>query len=37
MLGYRFVGGPPERLAAFLKSEIAKWAEVVKTADLVAR
>ena len=24
-LGYRFIGGPPERLAVFLKSEIAKW------------
>jgi tripartite-type tricarboxylate transporter receptor subunit TctC len=24
-LGYRFVGGPPEKLAAHLKSEIAKW------------
>ena len=23
-LGYRFVGCPPERLAAFLKAEIAK-------------
>jgi tripartite-type tricarboxylate transporter receptor subunit TctC len=24
-LGYRFIGGPPEKLAAHLKSEIAKW------------
>jgi tripartite-type tricarboxylate transporter receptor subunit TctC len=24
-LGYRFIGGPPEKLAAFLKAEIAKW------------
>jgi tripartite-type tricarboxylate transporter receptor subunit TctC len=24
-LGYRFAGGPPEKLAAHLKSEIAKW------------
>ena len=24
-LGYRFVGGPPEKLAAHLKSEIVKW------------
>jgi tripartite-type tricarboxylate transporter receptor subunit TctC len=24
-LGYRFIGGPPDRLATFLKSEIAKW------------
>ena len=29
-LGYRFVGGSPEKLGAFLKSEIAKWAEAVK-------
>jgi tripartite-type tricarboxylate transporter receptor subunit TctC len=36
-LGYRFVGGPPEKLAGFLKSEIAKWAEVAKSAELVAR
>ena len=24
-LGYRFIGGPPDKLAAFLKAEIAKW------------
>jgi len=24
-LGYRYFGGPPERLAAYLKSDIAKW------------
>jgi tripartite-type tricarboxylate transporter receptor subunit TctC len=24
-LGYRFFGGPPERLAAYVKSDIAKW------------
>ena len=24
-LGYRYIGGPPEKLAAHLKSEIAKW------------
>jgi tripartite-type tricarboxylate transporter receptor subunit TctC len=36
-LGYRFIGGPPEKLAAFLKAEIAKWAEVAKNADLKAR
>ena len=29
-LGYRFIGGPPEKLAAFLNNEIAKWAEVAK-------
>jgi tripartite-type tricarboxylate transporter receptor subunit TctC len=33
-LGYRYVGGPPARLDAFLKSEIAKWAEVAKSASL---
>jgi hypothetical protein len=33
-LGYRFVGGSPERLGEFLKSEIAKWAEVAKTGAL---
>jgi tripartite-type tricarboxylate transporter receptor subunit TctC len=36
-LGYRFIGGAPEKLAAFLKSETAKWATVAKEADLVAR
>ena len=29
-LGYRFIGGPPDKLSAFLKAEIAKWAEVAK-------
>jgi tripartite-type tricarboxylate transporter receptor subunit TctC len=24
-LGYRYIGGPPEALAAYLKSDIAKW------------
>ena len=24
-LGYRYIGGPPEKLAAYLKSDIAKW------------
>jgi tripartite-type tricarboxylate transporter receptor subunit TctC len=33
-LGYRYVGGPPEKLAAFLQSEIAKWADVAKSASL---
>jgi tripartite-type tricarboxylate transporter receptor subunit TctC len=33
-LGYRYVGGSPEKLDAFLKSEIAKWAEVAKSASL---
>ena len=36
-LGFRLIGGPPEKLAALLQSEIAKWAEVAKTAGLVAQ
>jgi tripartite-type tricarboxylate transporter receptor subunit TctC len=36
-LGYRFIGGSPDKLAAFLKNETAKWAVVAKNADLVAR
>src|SRR5262249_62105123 len=33
-LGYRYVVGSPEKLGAFLESEIAKWAEVAKSASL---
>src|SRR5215831_2512329 len=33
-LGYRFVGGSPDKLAAFLKNEIARWAEVAQSASL---
>jgi tripartite-type tricarboxylate transporter receptor subunit TctC len=33
-LGYRYIGGPPEKLAAFLNNEIAKWAEVAKSAAM---
>jgi tripartite-type tricarboxylate transporter receptor subunit TctC len=33
-LGYRYVGGTPAELDAFLKAEIAKWAEVAKSASL---
>jgi tripartite-type tricarboxylate transporter receptor subunit TctC len=36
-LGFRFIGGSADKLAAFLKSETAKWAVVAKNADLVAR
>jgi tripartite-type tricarboxylate transporter receptor subunit TctC len=36
-LGFRLLGGPPEKLGAMLKSEIAKWAEVAKSASLVAK
>ncbi len=30
-LGFRFIGGSPEKLAQFLRDEIAKWANVVKS------
>jgi len=33
-LGYRFVGGSPEQLGAFLNGEIAKWAELAKSGSL---
>jgi len=33
-LGYRFIGGTPDALAAMLKHEIAKWAEVANSASL---
>ena len=33
-LRYRYIGGPPEKLAAFLNNEIAKWAEVAKSVAL---
>lgn len=36
-LGYRFVGGPPETLAAHLKHEIAKWAEMTKTPAFIGK
>jgi tripartite-type tricarboxylate transporter receptor subunit TctC len=36
-LGYRFAGGPPERLGALLKSEIVKWAEIADRANLAKR
>jgi tripartite-type tricarboxylate transporter receptor subunit TctC len=35
-LGFRPIGGPPDRLAGLLQSEIVKWAQVAKTAGLVA-
>jgi tripartite-type tricarboxylate transporter receptor subunit TctC len=34
MLGYRFIGGSPDKLEAMLKHEIGKWAEVAKSASL---
>jgi tripartite-type tricarboxylate transporter receptor subunit TctC len=33
-LGYRYVGGSPEKLEAFLKHEIAKWAQLAQSASL---
>ena len=36
-LGFRLLGGPPETLAARLKDEIAKWAEMAKSGSLVAQ
>jgi tripartite-type tricarboxylate transporter receptor subunit TctC len=36
-LGFRLIGGPPDALAALLQRETAKWAEVAKTAGLVAQ
>jgi tripartite-type tricarboxylate transporter receptor subunit TctC len=35
-LGFRLFGGPPEKLAAMLASETAKWAELAKRAVLTA-
>jgi tripartite-type tricarboxylate transporter receptor subunit TctC len=29
-LGYRFIGGPPEKLGAWVNTEIAKWNELAK-------
>jgi tripartite-type tricarboxylate transporter receptor subunit TctC len=36
-LGYRFIGGPPEKLAEHLSEQTAKWAQVAKSANLAAR
>jgi len=36
-MGFRLAGGTPERLGAFLESEIAKWAELAKRAKLVTK
>ena|SRR5450631_1007604 len=35
-LGFRLIGGPPEKLRAKLESEIARWADVAKGGSLVA-
>jgi tripartite-type tricarboxylate transporter receptor subunit TctC len=34
-LGFRLIGGPPEKLRAKLESEIARWADVAKGGSLV--
>jgi tripartite-type tricarboxylate transporter receptor subunit TctC len=36
-MGFRLAGGSPERLGAFLKSEIARWAALAKRAGLVTK
>jgi tripartite-type tricarboxylate transporter receptor subunit TctC len=35
-LGFRLLGGSPETLGTMLKNETAKWAEIAKSASLVA-
>ena len=35
-LGFRLLGGPPEKLRVKLESEIARWAEVAKSGSLAA-
>jgi tripartite-type tricarboxylate transporter receptor subunit TctC len=36
-LGFRLIGGPPNKLASLLQGDIAKWAQVAKTAGLLAQ
>ena len=36
-LGFRLIGGPPEKLGDLLESEIGKWAKVAKSAGLAAQ
>jgi len=36
-LGFRLLGGSPEKLGAMLRNEIAKWAEVAKSASFVVQ
>jgi len=36
-LGYRFIGGPPAKLAEFLPQQIAKWENLAKTGSLLAK
>jgi tripartite-type tricarboxylate transporter receptor subunit TctC len=36
-LGYRFIGGPPQKLAEHLKAEIAKWEELSKKGAFAAK
>jgi tripartite-type tricarboxylate transporter receptor subunit TctC len=37
MMGFRMFGGPPDALERHLKAEIAKWAEVAKSAGMLAK
>ena len=36
-LGYRFIGGPPEKLTEHLKHETEKWARLAKSGSLLAK
>jgi tripartite-type tricarboxylate transporter receptor subunit TctC len=36
-MGFRMFGGPPDALEQHLKAEIAKWAEVAKSAGMMAK
>jgi tripartite-type tricarboxylate transporter receptor subunit TctC len=36
-MGFRLFGGPPEKLEDMLKSEIAKWTEIAKSAGMTAK
>jgi tripartite-type tricarboxylate transporter receptor subunit TctC len=36
-MGFRMFGGPPDKLATHLTAEIAKWAEVAKSAGMMAK
>ena len=36
-LGYRFIGGPPSKLAEFLPQQIAKWEKLAKSGSLLAK
>jgi tripartite-type tricarboxylate transporter receptor subunit TctC len=36
-MGFRWFGGPPDKLAGMLSNEIAKWADVAKRAEMTAK